>query len=160
MVADKGGEKDCGLGLAGVGRYEVLAVGVFIEAVTGPVDGDGAGLGGARSLDLHADCAFEDVADDGAGVTVRPGGFAGLVVDLNDLKLEIVSFEMREALGDDGADLCRRRLMLGWLSLRRRWGCRWQGRVADDGEDVGPAFDEGHGKAPPLLLSLWRGADL
>lgn len=120
----------------------MLTVGSLIEAVAGVIYRHRTRMGGGGIVDLHADGTLENVADDGAGMAVVLGRFAGTVVDLNDLEIEIVAFERGKALRDDGAGM-RNRLVLRSRSLLRM-GCGWQRCVADDGEYVGPAFDEAH----------------
>jgi hypothetical protein len=120
----------------------VLPVGSLIEAVAGVIHRDRTRLGGGGILDLHTHRTLENVADDRAGVAVGLGRFAGTVVDLNDLEVEVVAFERGKALREDGAGTRGRLLLRGRSLLRMGYG--WQRCVADDGEYVGPAFDEAH----------------
>lgn len=131
----------------------MLTVGRFVEAVASVIDRDGPRLCGVRIADLHTHGALENVANDGAGVTVGLRRFSGAIVDSNDLKVEIVAFERGKALGDDGVD-ARGRLVWWGLSLLRGWCGGRQRCVTDDGENIGPAFRESH-RRTPFLSCAW-----
>lgn len=142
VVADEGGEEGGGFALAGIGGDEVVSVGGFVEAVTGTIDRDGAGMSGVGVLHLHAHGTFENVADDGAGMAMGLRGLAGSVAHANDVNAQVIRFESGEGMREDGSCL-HRRLLWGDGSLRCR-GDDGQRCVADDCEDVAPAFHEGH----------------
>jgi hypothetical protein len=69
----------------------MASVGRLVEAVACAVDGGWSGPRGSGVLHLHAYGAFEDVADDGAGMAVRLGGLTRSVTNANDLNVQMIS---------------------------------------------------------------------
>jgi hypothetical protein len=126
----------------------VPAVRRLVKAVAGTVDMDRFGLGRSRGLHLHAHGAFEDVADHRAWMTMRCRGFAGAVSDLNHLEAEVGAVEPRKGLVEHGTNPSGGLVETVGRVRGSRWRIGRQRRVADDGEDIGPAFYESHCGSP------------
>jgi hypothetical protein len=92
VIADETGEESCRLGAASVGRYQMLHVCVFVEGTARMVDGF------LRAADARPDSPFENIADDGARVSVRRRGFAGPVGDFDQPGFQVRAVEWRQAV--------------------------------------------------------------
>src|SRR5215469_3182276 len=86
VVAHEGGEEGGRFGLAGVGGEKMSAVRRLVKTIACAVDVRGFGVGRPHRLDLHAYCAFEDVPDHRARMTMRWRGFAWTVAHLDHPK--------------------------------------------------------------------------
>src|ERR1700730_732974 len=92
-------------------------VGSFIKTLAGFVDGFWF------ALHLCPERSFNDVTDHRARVTVRPGGFAGPVVDLHDREGELATIQSWQVMGESDS-----RPFVILLSLRPRPALQVGGR--------------------------------